>query len=149
MILCGRDKTQKKTYMLKDILEKFEAGTFDKNHPLQRRSGRWPKDYKSGLITTVLRNEDFDPIKLCEQIFDDSFKLWLIDGLQRLTVLQSYKNDEFAINPDQNFSIVYYQDEKTLKTVEYDLRKKRYSQLPIELQKVFDGYNVDIVKHLD
>ena len=86
MILCGRDKTQKKTYMLKDILEKFEAGTFDKNHPLQRRSGRWPKDYKSGLITTVLRNEDFDPIKLCEQIFDDSFKLWLIDGLQRLTV---------------------------------------------------------------
>lgn len=149
MILCGRDKTQKGTYVLSDVLEKLEAGIFDPNHPLQRRSGRWPKEYKSGLVTTVLRNEDFDPLKICEQIFDNDYKLWLIDALQRLTTLLDYKNDVFAVSSDQVFSVIYYKDEKTGKTMEFDIRKKRYSQLPKELQKKFDGYNVDIVKHLD
>lgn len=149
MILCGRDKTQKKTYMLSDVLEKFEAGIFDPNHPLQRRSGRWPKEYKSGLVTTVLRNEDFDPLKVCEQIFDDDYKLWLIDALQRVSTLLSYRNNEFSIRPDQCFSILYYKEEDTGKTIEYDIRRKYYNQLPKELQKRFDGYNVDVVEHLD
>ena len=148
-ILCGRDKTQKSAYMLWDMLEKLDGGVFNPNHPLQRRSGRWPKEYKSGLVATVLKNEDIDPIKLCEQIFDDKYEMWLIDGLQRLTVLQSYKDDEFPISNDQNFPMVYYKDETTGEIVEFDIRKKRYSQLPKELKKLFDGYNMPVVKHLD
>ena len=148
-ILCGRDKTQKGTYVLADMLEKYDSKVFNPNHPLQRRSGRWPKDYKSGLIATVLKNEDIDPIKLCEQIFDDKYELWLIDGLQRLTVLQDYKNNVFSIDSDQAFPLVYYKDEKTGEIVEYDIRKKSYSQLPKELQKKFNGYNIEVVKHLD
>ena len=148
-ILCGRDKTQKGTYVLADMLEKYDSKVFNPNHPLQRRSGRWPKDYKSGLIATVLKNEDIDPIKLCEQIFDDKYELWLIDGLQRLTVLQDYKNNVFSIASDQAFPLVYYKDEKTGEIVEYDIRKKSYSQLPKELQKKFNGYNIEVVKHLD
>ena len=148
-MLLGRDRTQKGMFMLYDMLEKFKSKVFNPNHPLQRRSGRWPKEYKSSLATTVLKNEDIDPIKLCEQIFDDHYELWLIDGLQRFTVLQEFRNNKFSILPSQELPITYYVDEKTGEYVEYDLRKKCYSQLPKELQKKFDGYNIEVVKHLD
>ena len=148
-MLLGRDKTQKGVFVLSDMLEKFKSKVFNPNHPLQRRSGRWPKEYKSSLVATVLQNEDIDPIKLCEQIFDDHYELWLIDGLQRFTVLQEFKNNKFSILPSQEFPITYYVDEKTGEYVEYDMRRKCYSQLPKELQKKFDGYNIEVVKHLD
>ena len=86
MILCGREKTQKDTFMLKTLLEMFKRKEFDQHHSLQRNAGCWKSDGESGLITTALRKEDVDPIKICEQIFDDDYKLWLIDGLQRLMI---------------------------------------------------------------
>ena len=148
-ILYGGNKTYRASFMLYDMLEKLACGVFNPNHPLQRRAGRWSKEYKSGLVTTVLKNEDIDSIKMCEQIFDDGYEIWLIDGLQRLTALQSYKNDEFAITKEQSFPIVYYKDEKTGEFMECDVRQKKYSQLPKELQKQYDGYAINVVKHLD
>ena len=153
MTMVGRDKVKKDQMMLGTLLNQFKRGQINKNHPLQRKPDQWTDEAKSGLAATIIKGEDIDSIKICEQIVSSTeFILWLIDGLQRLTVLESYKNNAFAIKKNLEMPIMYYQgvDESgKVGVIEYDLRNKKYEDLPDELKEKFDSYAVDIVKHLD
>lgn len=146
--MFGRDKTKKDEYMLNTLLKMFKRKQLNKNHPLQRKAGQWDKEDKSGLVSTIIKQEDIDPIKICEQITSDTeFILWLIDGIQRLTTCQEYKEGLFKISEKIEFPYVYYQEDG--KVIEYDLRKKYYHELPEELKDQFDSYSITVVKHLD
>lgn len=153
MTMVGRDKVKKDQMMLGTLLNQFKRGQINKNHPLQRKPDQWSDEAKSGLAATIIKGEDIDSIKICEQIVSSTeFILWLIDGLQRLTVLESFKNNAFKIKKNLEMPIMYYQgvDENgKVGIIEYDLREKRYRDLPDELKEKFDSYAVDIVKHLD
>lgn len=150
--MFGRDKTKINTYMVKVLLKMFKRGQLNKNHPLQRHADRWILIAKSGLISTVIKGEDLDSLKICEQILNDTdFILWLIDGLQRLTTLEEYRNGVFKISKSLEMPFVYYQQciNGEMKVVEYDLRGKGFKDLPEELQDAFDSYPINVVKHLD
>ena len=151
--MLGRDKTKKDTYMVKTLLNMFKRKQLNKNHPLQRKADQWTDEAKSGLVATVIKGEDVDSIKICEQILSSTeFILWLIDGLQRLTVLESYRNNAFKIGKSLEMPYVYYQkenDDGEMETIKYDLRGKYFNDLPEELQDAFDSYAIDVVKHLD
>ena len=151
--MLGRDKTKKDTYMVKTLLNMFKRKQLNKNHPLQRKADQWTDEAKSGLVATVIKGEDIDSIKICEQILSSTeFILWLIDGLQRLTVLESYRNNAFKIGKSLEMPYVYYQKENEdgeMKTIKYDLRGRHFDDLPEELQDAFDSYAIDVVKHLD
>jgi hypothetical protein len=151
--MVGRDKVKRDQMMLGTLLNQFKRGQINKNHPLQRKPDQWTDEAKSGLVATIIKGEDIDSIKICEQIVSSTeFILWLIDGLQRLTVLESFKNNAFEIKKGLEMPIMYYQGvDKNGKVgvIEYDLREKRYKDLPDELKEAFDSYAVDIVKHLD
>ena len=151
--MVGRDKVKKDQMMLGTLLNQFKRGQINKNHPLQRKADQWTPEAKSGLVASIIKGEDIDSIKICEQILDSSsFVLWLIDGLQRLTVLDSYRNNAYAIGKSLEMPIMYYQgvDENgVVGVIEYDLRNKKYKDLPDELKERFDSYGIDIVKHLD
>lgn len=153
MTMVGRDKVKKDQMMLGTLLNQFKRGQINKNHPLQRKPDQWSDEAKSGLAATIIKGEDIDSIKICEQIVSSTeFILWLIDGLQRLTVLESFKNNAFEIKKSLEMPIMYYQgvDENgKVGVIKYDLRGKRYKDLPDELKEKFDSYAVDIVKHLD
>lgn len=153
MTMVGRDKVKRDQMMLGTLLNQFKRGQINKNHPLQRKPDQWTDEAKSGLAATIIKGEDIDSIKICEQIVSSTeFILWLIDGLQRLTVLESFKNNAFEIKKSLEMPIMYYQGvDKNGKVgvIEYDLREKRYKDLPDELKEAFDSYAVDIVKHLD
>lgn len=153
MTMVGRDKVKKDQMMLGTLLNQFKRGQINKNHPLQRKPDQWSDEAKSGLAATIIKGEDIDSIKICEQIVSSTeFILWLIDGLQRLTVLESFKNNAFEIKKSLEMPIMYYQgvDENgKVGVIEYDLREKKYKDLPDELKEKFDSYPVDIVKHLD
>lgn len=153
MTMVGRDKVKKDQMMLGTLLNQFKRGQINKNHPLQRKPDQWTDEAKSGLAATIIKGEDIDSIKICEQIVSSTeFILWLIDGLQRLTVLESFKNNAFEIKKSLEMPIMYYQgvDENgKVGVIKYDLRGKRYKDLPDELKEKFDSYAVDIVKHLD
>lgn len=151
-MLLGRDKTKIDTYMVKVILKMFKRGQLNKNHPLQRHADRWQLTAKSGLVSTVIKGEDLDSIKICEQILNETdFMLWLIDGLQRLTTLEEYRNGVFKISRSLEMPFSYYQKciNGEMKVIEYDLRGKRFKDLPEELQDAFDSYPISVVKHLD
>lgn len=151
--MVGRDKTKKDTYTLKVLLKMFSRNQVKKNHPLQRKPDQWTEEAKSGLAATVIKGEDVDSIKLCEQIISSTeFILWLIDGLQRLTVLEEFRNNAFKMGKALEMPFAYYQKENKegeMETVEYDLRGKYFSDLPEELQDEFDSYSIEVVKHLD
>lgn len=151
--MLGRDKTKKDTYMVKTLLNMFKRKQLNKNHPLQRKADQWTDEAKSGLVATVIKGEDIDSIKICEQILSSTeFILWLIDGLQRLTVLESYRNNAFKIGKSLEMPYVYYQKENEdgeMETIKYDLRGRHFDDLPEELQDAFDSYAIDVVKHLD
>ena len=153
MTMVGRDKVKKDQMMLGTLLNQFKRGQINKNHPLQRKPDQWTDEAKSGLAATIIKGEDIDSIKICEQIVSSTeFILWLIDGLQRLTVLESFKNNAFEIKKSLEMPIMYYQgvDENgKVGIIKYDLRGKKYKDLPDELKEKFDSYAVDIVKHLD
>nr|DAQ83052.1 MAG TPA: Protein of unknown function DUF262 [Caudoviricetes sp.] len=153
MTMVGRDKVKKDQMMLGTLLNQFKRGQINKNHPLQRKPDQWTDEAKSGLAATIIKGEDIDSIKICEQIVSSTeFILWLIDGLQRLTVLESFKNNAFEIKKSLEMPIMYYQgvDENgKVGVIKYDLRGKKYKDLPDELKEKFDSYAVDIVKHLD
>lgn len=153
MTMVGRDRVKRDQMMLGTLLNQFARGQSNKNHPLQRKANQWNEEAQSGLAASVIKGEDIDSIKICEQILSSlEFILWLIDGLQRLTVLESFRNNAFAIKTNLEMPIMYYQgvDENgKVSVIEYDLRGKRYKDLPDELKEKFDSYPVDIVKHLD
>lgn len=151
--MVGRDTIKRDQMSLSNLLKKFQRGQIDKNHPLQRKADQWTDEAKTGLAASILSEEDIDSIKICEQIIDrNSFVLWLIDGLQRLTVLDSYRNNAFAIGKTLDKPIIYYQGvdkDGNIGVIEYNLVGKRYKDLPDELKERFDDYPVDVVKHLD
>ncbi|RAZ93974.1 hypothetical protein DK853_37545, partial [Klebsiella oxytoca] len=75
-----RDKRVKDALMNSTIQNMFARGELRKDHPLQRKPGRWNHNERSGLIATVLKDEDMDSIKVCEQLSDTGVILWVIDG---------------------------------------------------------------------
>ena len=87
MGMMGRDKTKKDTYMCATLLNMFSRRELRKNHPQQRKADKWKSDARDGFIATAIKHEDVDSIKICEQLVDGKVILWLIDGLQRLSLI--------------------------------------------------------------
>lgn len=150
-----RDRKIKDTYMCSKLCDMVARGDLRENHPQQRKSGQWTNETRDNFIVSVILNEDFDPIKICEQLTDHGVILWLIDGLQRSTTIENFRSGRFALGNKITPSIIRYQESIkengsfTYKIAEYDLRGKSYKDLPDKLRENFDNCNVDIIKHLD
>lgn len=146
----SREKTKKELCTVDILLNRFSRNYMRQDHPLQRKGGRWSKEIRDGFISTVIKNEDVDAIKVCEQVFEDSRILWLIDGQQRLTALSEFKAGMFKLGKNIEFPIVTYEEECNgkIRFCEFDLRGASYDSLPKELKENFNLFEVSIVKHL-
>lgn len=151
-----RDKIKRDTYMVSKLCGMLNRGDLRDNHPQQRKSGQWDNSTRDNFIVTVIKNEDFDPIKICEQLTEQGVVLWLIDGLQRSSTIANYKSGKFALGKKIDPCLIEYQEaikgkdgNIAYKNVSYDLRGKAYKDLPDKLKEDFDNCPVDIVKHLD
>ena len=159
-----RDKTKQDTYMNSTLQKMFKRGELRRDHPQQRKADQWDIQTRDGFVATVIKHEDIDSIKICEQLGKNGVTLWLIDGLQRLTALEKYRNGVFKLGKSVEMPLVHYQvakksgkdelltdDEGNLiyESVQYDLRGAGYEDLPEKLKEEFDNYPVDVVKHLD
>ena len=151
-----RDKIKRDTYMVSKLCGMIARNELRNDHPQQRKSGQWDKSIRDNFIVTVIKNEDFDPIKICEQLTEDGVVLWLIDGLQRSTTIENFKAGRFALGRKIDPYFIEYQetvkDEEgniTHKNIMFDLRGKSYKDLPEKLKEDFDNCPVSIVKHLD
>lgn len=159
-----RDKIKRDTFMCKKLCNMIARGDLREDHPQQRRSGIWKNEDRDNFIVTVLLNEDFDPLKICEQLTENGVVLWLIDGLQRSTTIKDFKSGKFALGKKIDPCCIDYQEaEKNdkgeimktedgdiiYKNVSFDLRGKSYVDLPEKLKEDFDNCPIWIVKHLN
>lgn len=159
-----RDKVKEEIYMCKKVCDMAERGDLRSDYVLQREADQWDKVDRDNFIVTVLLNEDFDAIKICEELTPTGVTLWIIDGLQKYSYISGFKAGSFRlgknIDPeeityqeakkDENGSFVRDEDDNIVyEEVTFDLRNKGYKDLPAKLKENFDDCPVKIVKHLD
>ena len=145
--MYGLDRTKKDPCMMRTLMKMFGRGELHKDYVLQRQSGQFDVETRDGLIASILRSEDIDRIKLCEQIIDGKITIWLIDGLQRITTCDDFQHGKFKMGKNLMMPYAYFQ--RNGEVIKYDMRGKGWSDLPEELRDRFDDYSFDVVKHLD
>lgn len=128
------NKTRTVTAYLRDI----KKGSLVFNHSVQRKNNQWNKQQKSGLIYSMASG--ILPIPPVHVLAEED-KLWVIDGKQRLTTIHEFVNNEFKL--DKNTKSVELNGEII------ELAKKRFDDLPEELQAKIKETEIVQVKYVD
>lgn len=111
--------TEQARYPLDTINGMLDSGKYRLMPEFQRRH-RWNQEQKSKLIESFIMNIPIPPIFL----YEVDYSLYeVMDGLQRLTAIQDFYNDKFA-----------------LRKLEYwrELEGMKYSQLPQDVKRGID-----------
>ena len=129
----------------------------------QRLSGQWSNPQKGTLIETMLQGYQIPALVVCEQKMKDGFAVnWIIDGMQRTSILDEFLADGFAVARNIERPIISYQirkkDEKgrvllengipVFETAEFDIRNKKFSAFPEELKKKIKDYPLTFEMYL-
>ncbi|MCI8770209.1 MAG: hypothetical protein HFH73_03525 [Lachnospiraceae bacterium] len=148
------------SYSIESISKQLNRKRLRDDHILQRHSGQWKKFAKSELIADILRGKSLTQIIICEEIKDGLRMQWLIDGKQRCTTLDDFLHDGFSISKNvKNYNIKYQTpridevgneilNEDGFIVMEwkiFDMRGKKFSQLPEELQDVFKDRQIPVL----
>lgn len=124
-------KTSNDKIVISDLLKKIDKKKILLDHPIQRKSGQFTPAQKSLLIDSLLREYIIPPI----YIYKEDGKEYVIDGLQRLSIIKSFVDNEFALTSNLK-PITYTEGDKT---IELNLSKLKFKKLPEELQDTILG----------
>lgn len=153
------EKPRKQTYTMDMYLNKIREKDIRQDADVQRSSGQWEKGMINELVATVLTDDYIPPIILGEET---NSQLWIIDGLQRSASLMIYRYGNYKITSAIEDSVIPYRakarDEKgKIKTDQngdiiweesvFDIKNKTYDELPDELKKKFNEYQIETVIH--
>lgn len=144
-------KPRKQTYTMEMYLAKIKDLDIRSDADVQRMAGQWNKEMMNELIFTVLTEDYIPPIILGEEA---SSQLWIIDGLQRSSSLRLYRYGNYIISSAIEDSVIPYKEKSkdengniVWKDAAFDIRGKSYEQLPDELKKRFNEYQIETVIH--
>lgn len=152
------------SYSIDSISKQLQKKRIRDDHILQRHSGQWKGFAKSELISDILRGKSLTQIIISEEIKNGLRMQWLIDGKQRCTTLDDYLHDGFAISKNvKNYNIRYQTtkiDEAGYEVLnedgftemefkEFDIRGKKFSQLPEELQEIFKDRQIPVLYNMN
>lgn len=159
------EKSKPDRLSIASIIKKMDRHTIRFDHPLQRESEQWASPaMKGNLISDILQGNPIPPLVFAEQIVNGVAIIWDIDGKQRCTNAYSFRKNGFKISKNIRRYMIEYQspivDENghvkmdadgfpTYVRKEFDIRGKKFSDLPEELQDRFDDYNFEIVQYLN
>lgn len=151
------EKIQKQVYTMEMFMRLIRDKDIRDDADVQRASGQWSNEQINELIVTVLTEGYVPPIFIGEDL---NGQKWLIDGLQRSTSLEIYRHGNYKVtaslrNPvisfrakQKNENGAVMKDEKgnvVWRDSEFDIKGKTYSDLPDELKKRFDTYQIETV----
>lgn len=164
MTAVTAEKSKPMQYSIASINKKIENRTIRFDHPLQRESDQWSPSMKGNLVSDILQGNPLPEIVFAEQIINGTPVIWDLDGKQRCTNCYSYANDGFKICRNiRKWKIQYLAqirdakgrpilDENGFPMSEYqecDIRNKKFSQLPVELQEKFLDYTFKCDQYLN
>lgn len=155
-------KIRKQTLALKSYLDKVKEEDISDSQDVQRKFC-WDNNAINELIVTVLTDDYIPPIILGEEELGDGLtQQYIVDGMQRTSSLILFRYGNYKITSAIEDSIIEYQikkrDEKgnickdddgtvNWESKKFDIKKKSFSDLPHELQKKFDDYQIEIAVH--
>ncbi len=147
-------------YNLLSLLNKKSDGEIDCNYVSQRAPFQWQDIQINKFYTRVLNNQPIPEIIICETVEDGEKVAYLIDGLQRLSYAEWFRENRISIKAKgAEFTKIKYRryeydengnkvlDEKGRAKYEidtFDVAGKYYKDLPEFLQKRFDDFNVNV-----
>lgn len=158
------ERTKSTSYSIESLSKQLRQHRLRDNHPLQRTSGQWNLLTKSELISDILQGNSLLQIVISEEIKAGITMHWLIDGKQRSTNLKDYLEEGFAVSKNVQRYMIEYQTDKTdedgnvilnedgfpiPESKTFDIRGKKFSQLPEELQDKFKDYQVPVMLNLN
>ena len=158
------EKTKDTSYAISAIEKKLRRRQLRDDHVLQRTSGQHTLIIKSEFMSDILQGRALTQIIISEEIKDGVTMHWLIDGKQRCTNIADFMNDGFAISKnvqvynipyqteklDENGNIMYNDEGFPIPEVKtFDIRGKKFSQLPDELQDKFKEYQIPVLLNLN
>ena len=158
------EKSKSNKLSIASIIKKIDKHTIRFDHPLQRESEQWSPSMKGNLISDILQGNPIPALVFAEQVVNGIAIIWDLDGKQRCTNAYSFSKDGYKITKNIRRWMIEYQapvvdengdtvfDENNFpkyERKEFDIRGKKYSELPVELQEKFDDYNFEIVQYLN
>ncbi len=147
------------------LLEDKKKGDINCKYILQREPFQWTDEEANRYFCRILSNLPIPEIIICEQKKKGLTVSHLIDGLQRLSYAESFKENRRKIGAkgaerhliqyrdyvlDENGNRVL--DEDGLPEYEmkiFDVIGKYYKDLPDELKKRFNNFNINVTKFFD
>ena len=123
-------ETTTRPRVVHSAMNDIKKGKISFKHKLQRREGVWTKKQKSLLIDSLLKHYPTNPIYL---VVEEGEPKRVIDGLQRLSTIKDYTNDEFTLS--------------TLDDIEIDgvprkLSGKKFSELDPAVKEEISGAEI-------
>lgn len=156
---CKTDKIS-----IASIVKKIDRHTIRFDHPLQRESDQWSPSMKGNLVSDILQGNKLHPLIFAEQIINGVPIIWDLDGKQRCTNAYSYSKNGYKVSKNIRRWMIKYQtiekdengnevlDERGFPipvNAEFDIRGKRFSELPEELQDRFLDYTFNYDQYLN
>ena len=156
---CKTDKIS-----IASIIKKIDNLTIRFDHPLQRESDQWSPVMKSNLISDILQGNKLHPLIFAEQIINGVPIIWDLDGKQRCTNAYAFYKNGYKISKNIRRWQIRYQTIKKDKNGdailddngfpiavnrEVDIRGRKFSDLPEELQDRFLEYNFNYDQYLN
>lgn len=146
------------------IIKKIEKHTIRFDHPLQRESDQWNPSMKGNLVSDILQGNKLHPLIFAEQIINGVPIIWDLDGKQRCTNAYSFSKNGYKVSKNIRRWLIKYQtiekdkngndvlDENGFPMAvnkEFDIRGKKFSELPEELQDRFLDYSFNYDQYLN
>lgn len=158
------EKSKPDRLSIASIIKKIDNYTIRFDHPLQRESEQWSPAMKGNLISDILQGNPIPALVFAEQIMNGLAIIWDLDGKQRCTNAHSFVKGGYKISKNIRRWNIEYQaqirnedgspklDDKRFPVSErreFDIRGKKFLDLPEELQDKFNEYNFEIVQYLN
>ena len=158
------EKSKPDKMSIHSIVKKMDKRTIRFDHPLQRSSDQWSPVMKGNLISDILQGNPLPELVFAEQVVNGIAIIWDLDGKQRCTNAYAFFKDHYRISRNIRRWLVEYQaqvvdeneqiivDENNFPVYERkecDIRGKKFSDLPEELQEKFQDYNFEIIQYLN
>lgn len=157
------EKSKSDRLSIASIIKKIDNRTIRFDHSLQRESEQWSPAMKGNLISDILQGNPIPALVFAEQIINGLAMIWNLDGKQRCTNAYTFVRGGYKISKNiRRWNIVYQaqlkEDGKPVldndgfpmsERREFDIRGKRFSDLPEELRDKFTDYSFEIVQYLN
>ena len=146
------------------IIKKIDKHTIRFDHPLQRESDQWSPSMKGNLVSDILQGNKLHPLIFAEQIINGVPIIWDLDGKQRCTNAYSYSKNGYKVSKNIRRWLIKYQTTKKDENgndvldkngfpiavnAEFDIRGKKFSDLPEELRDRFLDYSFNYDQYLN